>query len=252
LTCRRMTARSTTVRAGSWDTQLGHAWTHDVLARSALFAPLSAADRAAVAARMRRVFYEPGRVIFSRGDAGREIYLVLEGKVRLSVLTADGRELTFAHAGPGDIFGEIAALDGGERSAGATAITRVQGMLLAHTAFLNLVEENPQVATAAIAFLCARLRETDLRLEAIALHRIEVRLARLLLSVVRLEVPDGATSVADVELGLSQTEIALLIGASRPKTNIAMSMLEDVGAIKREGMMIACNIESLQRMAEAE
>jgi CRP/FNR family cyclic AMP-dependent transcriptional regulator len=94
------------------------------LGKSALFGSLSEADLAAIASCMRCVDFQPNQMIFSRG-AGREIYVVLHGRIRLSVLTTDGRELSFAHAGPGSIFGEIAALDGGERSAGATALTRV-------------------------------------------------------------------------------------------------------------------------------
>jgi CRP-like cAMP-binding protein len=100
-----------------------------------------------------------------------------------------GRELSFVHAGPGSIFGEIAALDGGERTAEATAITRVQATALPQRALLEAIENNPKVAMAAIHFLCMRVRETDQRLEAIALHRIELRLARMLLSALRLQSP---------------------------------------------------------------
>src|SRR6516165_8612914 len=147
----------------------------DFLSKSALFGPLPDPDRAAIAARMRRVQFLPEQMIFSRGDPGREIYLVLEGRIRLSILSSDGRELSFAHAGPGSVFGEIAALDGGERTAGATAMTRVQALALPQRALLEAIENNPKVALAAIHFLCMRMRETDQRLEAIALHRIEVR-----------------------------------------------------------------------------
>jgi CRP-like cAMP-binding protein len=134
------------------------------LGKSALFGSLADSECVAVAGRMRRVIYEPDQMIFSRGDPGRDIYLVIDGRVRLSVLTADGRELSFAHARPGDIFGEIAALDGGERTAGATAITPVEAMTLSQMATVEVIENNPKVARAAIDFLCSRLRETDHRL----------------------------------------------------------------------------------------
>jgi CRP-like cAMP-binding protein len=98
----------------------------------------------------------------------------------------DGR-IPFAGAGPGRIFGEIADLNGGERMAGATAITRVQAMYLPQRALLEAIANNPKVAMAAIHFLCMRMRETDQRQEAIALHRIEVRLVRLLPSALRLQ-----------------------------------------------------------------
>ena len=162
----------------------------ELLGRSALFGSLSEADRAAIAARMRRVQFEPDQMIFSRGDPGREIYLVIQGRIRLSVLSSDGRELSLDHAAPGGIFGEIATLDGGERTAGATAISRVEAMSLPQRALMELIESNPKVAMAAVRFLCTRLRETDQRLEAIALHRIEVRLARLMLSALRIKTPN--------------------------------------------------------------
>jgi CRP-like cAMP-binding protein len=191
-------------------------------------------------------------MIFSRGDPGREIYLVLDGKIRLSILSSDGRELSFAHAGPGSIFGEIATLDGGERTAGATAISRVQAMALPQKAMLELIENNPKVATAAIRFLCSRLRETDQRLEAIALHRIEVRLARLVLSALKLQSPNAEGEAVPLDLGMSQGELALLIGASRPKVNIALTMLQDMGAISRNGSKLLCNTEVLQEIADTE
>ena len=95
---------------------------------------------------------QPNQILFSRGDAGREIYVVLRGRILLSVLTTDGRELAFAHAGPGDIFGEIAALDGDERSAGATALTHAKVASLSHRAILDLIDGNPKLVLAAIGF----------------------------------------------------------------------------------------------------
>jgi CRP/FNR family transcriptional regulator, cyclic AMP receptor protein len=224
----------------------------DLLGKSALFGSLADADRAAIAARMRRVDFDPDQMIFSRGDPGREIYLVLEGRIRLSILSSDGRELSFAHAGPGNIFGEIATLDGGERTAGATAISRVQAMALPQRAMMELIENNPKVGLAAIRFLCTRLRETDQRLEAIALHRIEVRLARLMLSALKLQSPGAAGKNVALDLGMSQGELALLIGASRPKVNIALTMLEDMGAITRAGSKLSCDTEVLQSIADME
>jgi CRP-like cAMP-binding protein len=201
---------------------------------------------------MRRVDFTPDQMIFSRGDPGREIYLVLEGRIRLSILSSDGRELSFAHAGPGSVFGEIATLDGGERTAGATAISKVQAMALPQRAMLDLIENNPKVATAAIRFLCTRLRETDQRLEAIALHRIEVRLARLMLSALKLQSPVAEGKNVPLDLGMSQGELALLIGASRPKVNIALTMLEDMGAITRSGAKLNCDTQVLQNIADME
>jgi CRP-like cAMP-binding protein len=224
----------------------------DLLGRTALFGSLDEQDRRAIVARMRRVQFQSDQMIFSRGDTGRDIYLVLEGRIRLSVLSSEGRELSFAHAGPGHVFGEIATLDGGERTAGATAISSVQAMSLPREVMLELIEHNPKVAMATIRFLCQRLRDTDQRLEAIALHRIEVRLARLMLSVLKLQAAAPKDGQAKLDLGISQSEVGLLIGASRSKVNTALTALEAMGAITRSGSAYICDIETLKNVADAE
>jgi CRP/FNR family transcriptional regulator, cyclic AMP receptor protein len=219
------------------------------LAATPLFQVLDATDLALVADRMRPVEFGNGQMIFSRGDNGRDIYLVLSGRVRLSILTVEGRELSLAHATAGQVFGEIAALDGKSRTADATAISAVQAMILPQSALVGLMESHPRVAAAFIKFLCARLRETDDKLEAIALHPIETRLARLLLSALALQSPGQAGERVPLTLGMSQSELALLIGASRPKVNTALMVLEDQGAFSRDGARMLCNTDVLADIA---
>jgi CRP-like cAMP-binding protein len=225
-----------------------------LLGKTALFGALDRDDRMAVAEQMRRAAFEPGQTIFGRGDAGSDVYLVVKGRVRLSVFSLDGRLLSFNHADPGDIFGEIAALDGGPRTADAIALTRVDAMTLAQERLNRLIEANPRVARAAIACLCLRLRDTSAQVEAIALHPVEVRLARLLLS--KLKLREGGAlldSVVVLELGLSQGEIASLIGASRQKVNAALALLEAGGAIERaRGRAMTCKVAELARIASPE
>jgi CRP/FNR family transcriptional regulator, cyclic AMP receptor protein len=224
----------------------------DLLGKTALFGTLSEVDRAIVAGRMRRARFVADQMIFSRGDPGHDVYLVVDGRIRLSVLSSDGRELSFDNAGPGHVFGEIAALDGGERTASATAITKVEAMALPQRALLELIERNPRFAISAVRFLCSRLRDTDQKLEAIALHRIEVRLARLMLSALRLKSPTVQGAGVPLDLGMSQGEMALLIGASRPKVNLALTALEQMGAIRRSGARLTCDTTVLETLAEME
>jgi len=217
-----------------------------LLGKTALFGSLPEADLVAVAGSMRKATFESGQTIFTRGDAGSEIYLVVEGRVRLSVFSPDGRALSFKHANAGDVFGEIAALDGGGRTADAIALTPVEVMTLAQARLNALIETNPRVARAAIAFLCLRLRETSEQTEGIALHPIEVRLARFLLS--RLKQRETGPEVP-LDLGMSQNELALLIGASRQKVNAALAHLEEAGAVKRTGSRLVCNAVKLAQIA---
>jgi CRP-like cAMP-binding protein len=224
----------------------------DLLGRTSLFGTLDEAERRAVADEMREVSFDASQVIFARGDQGREIYLVVSGRVRLSVLTAEGRELSFAHAEPGAIFGEIAMLDGGVRSADATAVNKVVALSLSKPAFKRLMETHPHVADAAVRFLCSRIREADQQLEAIALYPIEGRLARFFLAAARAKAPGSEEARITIDLPMSQSELALLIGASRPKVNTALSVLEDSGALERSGTRVTCDIEELQAIAGAE
>jgi len=223
-----------------------------LLGRTDLFASMSEEDRLIVARKMRESRYDAGELIFARGDPANGVHLVVEGRVRLSVLSADGRVLSFNHASVGDIFGEIATLDGGSRTGDATALTAARTMVLERSHLMQAIDAKPSTARAAIGFLCARLRATSEQIEAIALHPIEVRLARFLLTAITLgKTPVGQTGRASLDLGTSQTELALLLGASRQKVNAALADLEERGAVKREGTRrMDCNVRELERIAD--
>ncbi len=221
----------------------------ELLAKTALFSGLEPALQATIAQRMRETAYDGGRLIFSRSDPGTQLYLIVEGKVRISIVTPDGKELSFRHVGPGEVLGEIAVLDGGARSADATAVIKTQAMSLSRAAFDELIAQHPALARSALAFVCARLRETTSQLEAIALHPLEVRVARFLLQALRLKGLDVDADEVVLPLGMSQGELALLVGASRPRVNDALAALEVVGAIKRDGAKLRCRPEELKAVA---
>lgn len=221
----------------------------DILSRVSLFGPLDAAGRSAVAEAVRETRFDAGQSIFARGDPGAELYIVVKGRVRLSVLTADGKELSFAHAEAPSVFGELAVFDGRPRSADATAVGKVEALTLSKSAFHRLLSTTPAIAEAAIKFLSARLRDADEQLEAIALHPIEGRLARFFLAAARQKNPAGDQDTVTLSLPISQSELALLVGASRPKVNAAIALLEAEGAITRKGQEVVCDVESLSALA---
>ena len=223
------------------------------MAATELFGELDDATRLLIAEEMRPVTFTNGQSIFSRGDLGRELYYIVEGRVRLSILSVEGRELAFAHASAGTVFGEIAMLDGKARTADATAVAKTKAMSLGQASLDRLLESNPLFAKCLLQFLCARLREADLQLEGVALHRIEVRLARFLLGLSQQNAGDAdEDGLITVNLGISQGEVALLLGASRPKVNAALTLLEDQGAIVRDGSKIRCDCEERRMVAELE
>jgi CRP-like cAMP-binding protein len=223
-----------------------------LLAETSLFRPLltdrANPARAALLQAFRPVRFDAGQSLFSRGDAGQSLLVIAEGRVRLSVMTEEGRELSVRHATRGAVIGEIAMLDGGPRSADAVALSEGAAWSLGRAEAMALIARNADFASALIAFLCGRLRDTTDQLEAIALYPIEARLARFLLIALKGRAAEAGRRLP-LDLGFSQAELAQLLGASRPKVNGALSALEEAGAIKRTADRLFCDPAALMRFA---
>jgi CRP/FNR family transcriptional regulator, cyclic AMP receptor protein len=221
-----------------------------LLQTTKLFGTLSTDLRREIASAMREEHFNAGQTVFARDEPGTALYLIAEGRVRLSVLNMDGRELTFRFVGPGEIMGEIAALDAGPRTADAVAMTAVRAHVLSQSRLAQLMAAHGNMSRAAVSFLCARLRDTSAQVEEIALHPIERRVARFLVTALRMTRPgfDGQTNVP-LDLKLTQAELGLLLGASRPKVNGAFGTLESDGALSRKGDKLICHPDVLLRFA---
>ena len=188
-------------------------------------------------------------MVFQRGDAAEEVLQIVAGQLRISVCSIDGRELAFRMAGAGDIVGEIGVIDDGRRCADVTAVRDSEVLTLARTDFRRLLMSRPAMAMGVSQFLCGRLRETTEQLEAQALQRVEGRLARFLLRVLNLSGSNN--DEVEITLGFSQSEIAALIGASRPKVNVAFGALVEQGAIRRNGKKtLVCRPTVLAEIAD--
>ena len=196
--------------------------------------------------------WQQGAMIFQRGDAGHEMIAVTSGRIKISLLTPQGRELLLRHIEAGSLFGEVALLDGKHRSADATALVATEGYVIARKPFLDLVTHRPQAGEAILRYLCSMLRDTTERLETIALYDLNSRVARFFLATLKqihgTELPESA----NLRLTLSQADIAAILGASRPKVNRAILTLEENGAIHRHDGVITCHIGLLQAFAEPE
>ena len=220
----------------------------ELLAKTELFGGLASDELAACAELFREVKFTKGQSLFVRGDKANSLYLVAQGRVRIAIVTDDGSELSFRHTAVGEIFGEVGVLDGGVRTADATALTKVSAYRLERADFHRLWSTRPLVIERLIAFLCRRLRETSYQLESIALHPLHVRLARFFLVAIGNRTPPPGKRIP-VELDMSQSEIALLLGASRPKINEALGTLEKSEAIGRTIDRIFCDPAKLSEIA---
>ena len=193
-----------------------------------------------------------GASIFQRGDEGNFMIALASGRVRVSLITQQGKELVLRHLEPGMILGEMALLDGAPRSADATAAIASEAYVIARRDFQALLDQHPEAARAVIRYLTVRLRETTDQLETIALYDLDARVARFLLATLRQIHGDDLPETANLQLALSQTEIAGVLGASRPKINRAIVSLEERGAIRRSGNVFDCNTARLHTIAEPE
>lgn len=220
-----------------------------LLTRTELFGGLPPGVVAQVANRFHTVQFKRGHTIYARGDAGNTLYLISSGQIRFSVVSGDGRELSVRVAKGGEIIGEIAVLDRQPRTATAVAISAVSAYSLTRTELDQLLLREPQLARNAIDFLCHRLRDTTDQLELIALYPVEVRLARFLLVALKGQRSQSGKRIP-LELGFSQGELAQLLGASRPKVNLALGFLEEAGAIGRTPDRLFCDPAILARIAE--
>ncbi|MDR6754999.1 CRP-like cAMP-binding protein [Mycoplana sp. BE70] len=196
--------------------------------------------------------WNAGNVLFQRGDEGSYLIVVVSGRIKISLITPQGKELTLRHLEAGSIFGEMAILDGQPRSADATAMTVAEGYIISKRDFLEVLERNPKAYQAIIHYLCTKLRETTEQLETIALYDLDARVARFFLATLRQIHGNELPESANLQLWLSQTEIASIVGASRPKINRSILTLEEAGAIRRTDGIIFCHIGKLRGIAEPE
>ena len=156
-----------------------------------------------------------GSVIFRKGDIGSKLYAVRAGAVRISAPSEEGKDAIFNLVVPGELFGEIAFLDGGQRTADAVAIDNCELMVIERRDFIPLIRDNPEVAERLIKILCARIRKTSEQVEDIVFLGLPNRLAKVLLHLYR----PSTTAAPASKINVTQREISQMIGVSRESAN---------------------------------
>jgi CRP-like cAMP-binding protein len=184
----------------------------------ALFGQLEPDDIDALLAHARLEHHRAGDIIFAKGSPGRSMMAVLEGTIRISSTASGGREVVLAILPAGQIFGEIALLDGGERTADAIAMTDCDILIIDHRDFIPFLEKRGDLCVRLLRILCHRLRQTDEQVEAVLFERLECRVARALIRLAADE-EDPRKRNAPIRLRVSQQELAGMVGASRESVN---------------------------------
>ena len=195
--------------------------------------------------------WHAGEVIFQRGDDGDYMIALASGRIKLSLITPNGRELVLRQVEGGELFGDLAVLDRQTRSADAAVVTAAEGYAISRRPFMELVEHSSNATGAVFRYLCQRLRDTTEQLESIALYDLTARAARFFLATLRQIHGNDLPERANLQLPLSQSDIAEILGASRPKVNRAIVSLEENGGIRRcEDGIIECNSGRLRWIAD--
>jgi CRP/FNR family cyclic AMP-dependent transcriptional regulator len=208
-----------------------------VLASAPLFAALDADAAAALSEMITSRKLDRGHVVFREGDTGDRLFVVLDGKVKISRAAADGRENLLAVLGTSEMFGELSLFDPGPRTATVTTVTEATLASLDHDDLRPLLTERPGVAVQLLQALAQRLRRTNEAMADLVFTDVPGRVAKALLD---LAEKFGATEAdgTRVRHDLTQEELAQLVGASRETVNKALSEFAHRGWLRIEGRSV--------------
>jgi CRP/FNR family transcriptional regulator, cyclic AMP receptor protein len=194
----------------------------DVLSETPLFEALSDEDATALRRGIIDVQLDRGERLFSEGDAGDKLYIILTGKIKLTKAAPDGRENLLSVHGPGEMFGELSLFDPIPRTSSATAVTSARLAGLAHDDLRAWLSTRPEVAMHMLQALAQRLRRINDVKADLVFTDVPGRVAKALLDLAErfgVQTPEGL----QVNHDLTQEELAQLVGASRETVNKALA-----------------------------
>jgi CRP/FNR family cyclic AMP-dependent transcriptional regulator len=213
----------------------------------ALFGKLPPADLDALLLHARAEHYSGGRVIFSKGSPGRSMMAILKGNVRISAPSPAGPDIVLTILSAGEVFGEIALLDGADRTADATAITDCELLVLDHRDFVPFLERRADLCILLLKLLCQRLRQTDRQFEEAMFGRLDGRIA---MTLVRLAHGAPPGDDGGVILRITQQELAGMVGAARESVNKQLHVWQKEGVLRLGKRLIEIDdIDALESLA---
>jgi CRP/FNR family cyclic AMP-dependent transcriptional regulator len=192
--------------------------------------------------------YLPGEAIIQEISEDRHAVILLAGRGRVATVTRNGKEAILALRGPGDIVGELPALDGGPRSATVVAVGRTRGLVLSPEGLRSVLQQHPRVMNLMTALVAQRLREADRRRVELSTAGVLSRTASVILEYAEA-LTDGSPPVRlDI---ISQVDLAGLIGTSRESVGRALAGLRDRGVVTTaRGAIIVLDLGRLRAVAE--
>jgi CRP-like cAMP-binding protein len=219
----------------------------ELLTRVPVFEALAPADLERVADVAVPRSFPAGQVIFREGDASDTCYVVHAGHARAVREHNDGRTITLAHFGPGDIFGELAMFDDERRSATIETLDDVEAVAILGADMRRLLREHPDIAVKLVIALGRRLRAANERLARQSFQTVQSRVAGVLGQLVRQAQREGAAG-EDVLVTITQADIAQLAGSSRESASRFLAVLERAGVVTQgRGRIVVHQPDALER-----
>nr|WP_243742305.1 Crp/Fnr family transcriptional regulator [Actinorugispora endophytica] len=223
--------------------------TNEVLSRAPLFEALDEDGAAALRASITEVRLGRGQTLFSEGEEGDRLYVILSGKVKLTRTAVDGRENLLSVLGPGEMFGELSLFDPGPRTASAVAVTDTVLAGLGHDDLRPFIAQQPEVAVHLLKSLATRLRRTNDVMADLVFTDVPGRVAKALLDLAERFGKEGEDGL-HVHHDLTQEELAQLVGASRETVNKALAEFALRGWLRIEAKaVVLLDIERMRRRA---
>jgi CRP/FNR family cyclic AMP-dependent transcriptional regulator len=191
--------------------------------------------------------FSASEVVFREGDESNTCYIVRSGKARAIRAHTDGRSITLANFGPGDIFGELAMFGNERRSATVETLAITEVIAILGGDMRRLMREHPEIAVKLIAALAQRLRDTNERLARQSFQTVQSRVAAVLAQMVAAVRTDGQPD-GDVLITSTQADLAQMAGSSRESASRFLAVLERAGIITQgRGKLVVHDAEALDR-----
>jgi len=213
-----------------------------------LFSTLTDCELEKLGAIAEKKCYHKNEAVLLQGEKGRDFFVILSGRVKVSIQSPQGREITLSILAEGDFFGEMSLIDGSSRSASVYAIVRTEVITVDHERFNVFLSSSPQVSIKLLRLFVKRLRRADLQIEYLAFHTAKGRLARMMLDWI---ADYGIISSEGVSLTIPFThrEIAGMLGASRESVSRILTEFRDSGYIQLDGDgLTVYDLEGLRKM----
>jgi CRP/FNR family cyclic AMP-dependent transcriptional regulator len=211
--------------------------TVSLLARTRLFGELDHESLARVGARAGKRTYRKGQLIFVQGDLGDTLYVLVDGLVKVFVTSEDGDEMVLVTLSPPDTLGELALIDGGERSASAETLEPTTLLVLTRADLVELMADYPAVAVALLRSLGSLVRRLTEQASDLVFLDLHGRVAKLLLALAQERGQDREGSTV-LDLHVTQGDLAGMVGGSRQSVNQILNAFARRGYLDLHGRKV--------------